>query len=142
MTPSRQETIIHAIHQLALSTAGVSGRVYRSRQEAFSRAATPALVIEPLSNDPQPRRAGVTTMPQRLEVQVLILVDAPIPDQAADAIRVDFHDRLMADVTLGGVAMDIEPGLTRWDQEVNGLAVVSSLYVVAYRTLVKSLTSA
>lgn len=142
MTTSRQETILATIHQLALGTNGVSGRVYRSRQEAFSRAATPAMVIEPLSNAPAPRRAGVTTMPHQLELQVLILVDAPIPDQAADPIRVDFHSRLMADLTLGGVAMDIEPGLTRWDQEVNGIAVVSSLYVVAYRTLVKSLTSA
>ena len=142
MTTSRQEQIITALVQLAQGTIGVEGKVYRSRQEAFSRAATPALVIEPTFNEPQPGKAGVTTMPHRLEVMSLILIDDLIPDHTADSIRVDLHNRIMADLTLGGLAMNIEPGITRWDQEVNGVAVISSVYVVSYRTLIKSLSSA
>jgi hypothetical protein len=99
-------------------------------------------VVECVSNQPNPTRAGVTTMPHSLELRMLLMIDHPIPDQAADPILLDLHDRLMADLTLGGLSMDILPGETRWDQEVNGVAVVSHSYVVSYRTLIKDLTSA
>lgn len=148
MTTSRQELITQAVFGIAEGTAGVEGRVYRNRKEAFSRAATPAMVIEEVSNTPGTRRAVVAatrtggTMTHSLELQVLILIDDPTHAQAADPVRVDFHDRLMDDLTLGGLAMEIIPGVTRWDLEVNGIAVISSLYVVSYRTLIKDLTSA
>jgi hypothetical protein len=142
MTTTIREQITASVFSLVQSTAGLGGRVYRSRVEAFSRGATPALVVECVSNQPNPTRAGVTTMPHSLELRMLLMIDHPIPDQAADPILLDLHDRLMADLTLGGLSMDILPGETRWDQEVNGVAVVSHSYVVSYRTLIKDLTSA
>lgn len=142
MTSSLQERILLALLATLQDLATVAPRIYRSRQEAFSRAAAPALVVEPVSNEPQPNRAGVTTMPHHLEVRLLLLIDAPIPDQAADPILVDIHSRFMADVTLGGLAGNIEPGTTTWGMEVDGVAVVESHYVVKYRTLIKDLTSA
>jgi hypothetical protein len=129
MTTTIREQITASVFSLVQSTAGLGGRVYRSRVEAFSRGATPALVVECVSNQPNPTRAGVTTMPHSLELRMLLMIDHPIPDQAAD-------------LTLGGLSMDILPGETRWDQEVNGVAVVSHSYVVSYRTLIKDLTSA
>lgn len=81
-------------------------------------------------------------MPHDLELRLLLMVDHPIPEQEADPILVDIHQRLMVDLTLGGLSMDVLPGETRWDQEVNGIAVVSSSYVVQYRTLIKDLTDA
>jgi hypothetical protein len=142
LTASIREQITAAVFTKAQSTAGLGGRVYRSRVEAFSRNSTPALVVECVRNTPNPTRAGVTTMPHELEFRFLLMLDDPIPEQAADPILVDLHDRLMLDLTLGGLSMDILPGETRWDQEVNGVAVVTSSYLVQYRTLIKDLTDA
>jgi hypothetical protein len=100
------------------------------------------VVVETVSNEPQPNRAGVTTMPHHLDMRLLLLIDASIPDEAADPILVDIHDRFMLDVTLGGLASNIEPGTTSWGMEVDGLAVVETHYVVKYRTLIKDLTRA
>lgn len=142
MTASIREQITAVVFTKAQSTAGLGGRLYRSRVEAFSRNSTPAMVLECLRNTPNPTRAGVTTMPHALELQFLLMIDQPIPELAADPILVDLHDRLMLDLTLGGLSMDILPGETRWDQEVNGIAVVTTSYVVSYRTLIKDLTDA
>jgi hypothetical protein len=142
MSSSRCELILRALLTSLNGLATVTPRIYRSRQEAFGRAAAPALVVEPVSNEPQPNRAGVTTMPHHLEVRLLLLIDDPIPDQAADPILVDIHNRFMADVTLGGLASNIEPGTTTWGMEPDGVAVVETHYVVKYRTLIKDLTRA
>lgn len=143
MTTSIREQIMALIFTKAQATTGLSGRVYRSRPEAFSRNSTPALVVECVRNTPNPTRAGVTTMPHQLELLFLLMIDQQMPpDQASDPILVDLHNRLMVDLTLGGLSMDILPGETNWDQDVNGIAVVTTSYVVAYRTLIKSLTNA
>ena len=141
MTTSRREHILQALVTTLNGLATVTPRIYRSRQEAFSRGAAPAVVLEPVGNEPEPKRAGVTTLPHGLEVRVILLVDAVIPDQAADPILVDIHDRFMLDVSLGGLAQNIEPGRTVWGMEADGLAVVESYYVVRYRTFIKDLTS-
>lgn len=139
---SIREQITDVVFTKLQSTTLLGGRVYRSRVEAFSRNSTPALVIECVSNTPNPTRAGVTTMPHDLELRLLLMIDHPIPELEGDPILVDIHHRLMVDLTLGGLSMDILPGETRWDQEANGIAVVSSLYVVKYRTLIKDLSHA
>jgi hypothetical protein len=142
MTTSIREQIATVMFSKAESTVGVGGRAYRSRQEAFSRAAAPALVMECLRNTPAPDRGGHTRMPTQLEIRFLLLIDDPIPDRAADPILVDLHNRIMGDLSLGGLASEIAPGETRWDLEGDGVAIVSVLYVVKYQTLTRSLTSA
>ena len=141
MSTSRRELILQELFSLLEGLPRVSPRIYRSRQEALSRGAAPALVLEPLSNEPAPNRAGAATMPHALEVRLLLLVDHPVPDQDADSILVDIHQRLLLDQTLGGLAQNIEPGRTTWAMEADGLAVVETAYLVRYRTLIKDLTS-
>lgn len=142
MSTSRRELILQALMtRLNGLTTVPPQRIFRSRQEAFSRGAAPALVLEPVSNEPEPNRAGITTMPHTLEVRLLLLIDHPIPDQAADPILVDIHQRLMADLTLGGLASNIEPGRTIWGMGDDGVAVVETYYVVKYRTLIQDLTN-
>lgn len=142
MTASIRERILLALMASTAGTVQLGNRIFRSRQEAFSRASFPALVVEPVSDEPAPNRAGLPTMPNSLDLRFLLMIDAPIPDAAADPILVDLHSRLMVDVTLGGIAMNIEPGPTTWGMEVDGVAVVETHYVVKYRTLIKDLTSA
>lgn len=143
MTASIREQITALVFTKAQATAGLNGRVYRSRVEAFSRNSTPAMVMECVRNTPNPTRQGKEFMPHQLELRFLLMIDQQIaPDLAADPILVDLHNRLMVDLTLGGLSMDILPGETNWDQDVNGIAVVTASYVVEYRTLIKSLTNA
>lgn len=141
MTTSIREQITATVFTLAQSTAGVDSRVYRSRVEAFSRGSTPALVVEAARNISEAQKAGIETLPQRLELRFLLMIDAPIPEQAADPILVDLHSRLMADMTLGGLSSGILPGDTVWDLAENGIAVVIVSYVVQYRTRTKSIST-
>lgn len=142
MTSSIREQIAALVFSKAQSTAGLSGRVYRSRVEAFARNSTPALIMECVQNISNADRAGYSTFPQHLELRFLLLIDDPVPDQAADSILVDLHSRIMNDLSLGGLSSEIQPGNTEWDIEVNGVAAVTTSYVVKYKTLIQSLTSA
>jgi hypothetical protein len=42
---TKREQILAAVDTLLAATAGATGRVYRSRQEAFGRNESPAVVI-------------------------------------------------------------------------------------------------
>ena len=138
---SKRERILSAITTALGSTTGVSGRVYRSRVEAFARSECPALVVEPI-NDEASIDTSLPTYTWRLTVRVAVIVRGSIPDQLADPIVSDMHSRLTADLTLGGYAMDIQPinvsfELVESDQPTG---VVMCDYRVLYRTTVSDLS--
>jgi len=138
---SKREHILSAITTALGSTTGVSGRVYRSRVEAFARSECPALVVEPI-NDEASIDTSLPTYTWRLTVRVAVIVRGNIPDQLADPIVSDMHSRLTADLTLGGYAMDIQPinvsfELVESDQPTG---VVMCDYRVLYRTTVSDLS--
>jgi hypothetical protein len=138
---SRREQILSAIATALATTDGVSGRVYRSRVEAFSRDEAPAIIIEP-----GPDRAqtySICKLDWTLDVLVVVHTRGQIPDQLADPILVDAHDKLMADRTLGGLAIDIVPTLSdpqRDKADLTSLWQVNT-YQVRYRTAVDDLSS-
>lgn len=109
MTASIREQILTEIKTRLTATAGVGGRVFRSRAEAVARAEMPCLIVEPIADTAEPI-GGICKTDRRLTVKIAILVHADVPDQAADSILVDLHPRLIsaADTTLGGRALDIE----------------------------------
>jgi hypothetical protein len=138
---SKREHILSAITTALGSTTGVSGRVYRSRVEAFARSECPALVVEPI-NDEASIDTSLPTYTWRLTVRVAVIVRGNIPDQLADPVVSDMHSRLTADLTLGGYAMDIQPinvsfELVESDQPTG---VVMCDYRVLYRTTVSDLS--
>jgi hypothetical protein len=138
---SRREQILSAIATALATTEGVSGRVYRSRVEAFSRNEAPAIIIEP-----GPDRAqtySICKLDWTLDILVVVHTRGQIPDQLADPILVDAHDKLMADRTLGGLAIDIVPTLSdpqRDKADLTSLWQVNT-YQVRYRTAVDDLSS-
>jgi len=138
---SRREQILSAIATALATTDGVSGRVYRSRVEAFSRNEAPAIIIEP-----GPDRAqtySICKLDWTLDILVVVHTRGQIPDQLADPILVDAHDKLMADRTLGGLAIDIVPTLSdpqRDKADLTSLWQVNT-YQVRYRTAVDDLSS-
>jgi hypothetical protein len=140
-TTTRREQILAFIASALEDTEGVSGRVYRSRVEAFSRNEAPALIIEP-GPDPAEVYANCK-LDWRLTLLIVIYTRGQIPDQLADPILLDAHSKLMADRTLGGLVMDIVPTITdpqRDKADLTSLWQVNT-YQVRYRTAVNDLSS-
>lgn len=139
---SKREAILTAVRTALTNTSGVGTRIYRSRVEPMARAESPAIVIEPV-NDTAEQNTSLPTLDWSLTVRISVIVRGLIPDQQADPIVADLHSKLMADLTLGGVAMDIRPQsvnfeLVEADQPVG---IISCDYLIRYRTAAGNLTA-
>jgi hypothetical protein len=138
---SKREQILAAIYTALQGTAGVSTRIYRSRVEPMARNETPAIVVEP-ANITYQQNTSLPKLDSTLRVRVVVIVRANVPDQAADATMVDLHSRIMADLTLGGLAIDVQPTQTTFNivEADQPAGVISCEYDVLYRTQVADLT--
>jgi hypothetical protein len=139
---TKRETIIAAIRTALIGTTGVSTRIYRSRTEPITRGESPAIVVEPLA-DTAAQNTSLPTLDWSLTVRVAVIVRGAIPDQIADPVVESLHAKIMADLTLGGYAIDIQPiGVTFDIVEADQPAgVVMCDYRVQYRTSVTNLAS-
>jgi hypothetical protein len=140
---TRRESILAAIASALAGTTGVSTRIYRSRVEPLSRGESPALVIEPI-NDTAEQNTSLPTLDWSLTVRIAVIVRGNVPDQIADPIVESLHAKLMADLTLGGYAIDVQPQgvnfeLVEADQPAG---VIGCDYLVRYRTSVVNLATA
>jgi hypothetical protein len=143
MTAIKRERIMAAVASALASTTGVGGRVYRSRVEAFARNEAPAIVIEPGNDVPASEPISTCRIDWRLDVLVQIHTRGAIPDQLAAPIVASVHSLLMADQTLGGLALDVWPGTVQHQREQADAAAgwVTCPYSVRYRTSTTDLTS-
>jgi len=139
---TKRESILADIKSTLAGTAQVGTRIYRSRTEPISRGESPAIVVEPLSDSPE-YSLRLDRLDWSLRVRVAVIVRSSVPDQAADAIVEDAHSKIMADLTAGGYALDIEPqGVSFEMVEADQPAgVISMDYLVKYRTLLTDLSS-
>lgn len=140
---TRRETILAAIRTALTGTAGVSTRIYRSRVEPMARAESPAIVIEPVQDQAE-QNTSLPKLDWSLTVRIAVIVRGAVPDQLADPIVEDMHVKLMADLTLGGVAIDIQPQSVSFEMvdADQPAGVVSCDYLVRYRSAVESLSVA
>ena len=138
---TKRERILAALRTALTGTVQVGTRIYRSRVEPFTRGESPAIVVEPV-NDTAQQNTALPTLDWSLTVRVAIIVRGNVPDQLADPIVQSAHGRIMADLTLGGYAIDVQPaGVTFEMIEADQPAGVVSLeYLVRYRTSVADLT--
>jgi hypothetical protein len=138
---TKREQVLTAIRTALTGTTGVGTRIYRSRVEPLSRQESPAIVIEPISDQAQ-QNTSLPTLDWSLTVRVAIIVRGNVPDQLADPIVESAHAKLMADLTLGGYAIDVQPQNVSFElMEADQPAGVISLdYLVRYRTNVADLT--
>jgi hypothetical protein len=139
---TKREQILSAIVTTLAGTTGVSTRIYRSRVEPLARAESPAIVVEPITDQPQ-QNTSLPTLDWSLTVRVAVIVRGTVPDQQADATVQSLHAKLMADLTLGGYAIDVQPSLVNFEmvEADQPAGVISCDYVVRYRTQVADLTS-
>ena len=139
---TRRESILAAIRTALTGTAQVGTRIYRSRVEPMARAESPAIVVEPV-NDNAEQNTSLPRLDWTLNVRVAIIVRGNIPDQIADPIVESMHSKIMADLTLGGLSMDIRPLSVSFDlvEADQPAGVIACDYAVRYRTSVSNLSS-
>ena len=139
---TKRETILAAVRTQLTGTVDVGTRIYRSRVTAIPREESPAIIVEPLRDDPK-LATHLATIDWTLNVRVTVIVRGTIPDQVADPIVASLHSKLMADTTLGGRAIDIMPGSTNWVfADADGAAgEIQCDYRVMYRTTLTDLES-
>ena len=70
---TKREQVLTAIHTALTGTTGVGTRIYRSRVEPLSRQESPAIVIEPISDQAQ-QNTSLPTLDWSLTVRVAIIV--------------------------------------------------------------------
>ena len=138
---TRRETILAAVRTALTGTTGVGTRIYRSRSEPLARSESPAIVVEPVSDQAQ-QNTSLPTLDWSLTVRVAVIVRGLVPDQQADPIIESLHSKLMADLTLGGISIDIQPVSVQFDmiEADQPAGVISCNYLIRYRTAVSNLT--
>lgn len=139
---TRRERILRAITTALAGTTGVGTRIYRSRVTALARQESPAIVVEPVS-DTAEQNTALPRLDWSLTVRIAVVVRGDVPDQLADATVQSLHAKVMADLTLGGYAIDVQPQSVSFDMvdadQPGG--VISCDYLVRYRTQVADLTT-
>ena len=139
---SKREDILDAIKTALANTTGVGTRIYRSRTLPLAqRSQLPSLIIE-WSNDAAEQNTSLPTLDWSLSVTVTVLSSGDVPDEQADATVVSMHQKMMADLTLGGEAIDVQPSTVSFEA-IDGdspIGVTSCEYIVLYRTEVGDLT--
>lgn len=139
---TKRELILEAIKTALTGSATLGATVYRSRMTPLARGESPAVIVEPVRNDVE-QNTCLPTLDHSMQVRVAVIVRGEIPDQLADPIIAAAHSAIMADLTLGGLAIDVQPGETEFtmqdaDQPVG---VIFSIYIVRYRTSVGDLST-
>jgi len=139
---TKREQILAQIASTLASTAGVSGRVYRSRVTAAARAESPMIVIEPV-NDTSQQLTSLPKLDWTMRVRVVVIVRSVNTYTDADPIIESMHSKIMSDLTLGGYAIDVQPVLTTFEflDADQPAGVFSNEYDVKYRTAVADLTT-
>ena len=139
---TRRESILTTIASSLAGTTGVSTRIYRSRVEPIARNESPAIVVEPISDQANTDVSFCKT-DWSLTVRIAVIVRGSIPDQQADVIVESLHAKVMADQTIGGYAMSIEPRGVQFDmiEADQPAGVIACDYLIRYRTAVANLAT-
>lgn len=146
---SRQELAIREIMTILAGAAGVTGRVYRERTEAFVRGEFPAIVVYPVAATRDPDSTCRDTW--NLRVHCDILVSGGPTSELTDPIWVSAHALLMANQSLGGHATGIEPWprseggppALQWERPdgENNPGILSTAWLVRVRTMEGDVTA-
>jgi len=139
---TKRESILAAIKTTLAGTTGVGTRIWRSRVQALARQESPAIVVEPISDNAE-QNTSLPTLDWSLTVRVAVIVRGDVPDQQADATVESLHSKMMADLTLGGYAIDVQPQGVSFDlvEADQPAGVIACDYLVRYRTSLTDLTS-
>ena len=141
MADTRRELILARIASNLSSITGAT--VYRSRVEPLARGEVPAVIVEPINDQPVDTNF-YDKLDWTMRVRVTTLARAAVPDDDSDTYTQQVHQKLMADQTVNGYALDLTPDRTDfslYEADVP-LGIISQDFLVRYRTSRTSLTTA
>jgi hypothetical protein len=141
MADTRRELILARIASNLSSITGAT--VYRSRVEPLARGEVPAVIVEPINDQPVDT-SFYDKLDWTMRVRITTLVRAAIPDDDSDTYTQQVHQKLMADQTVNGYALDLTPDRTDFSlyEADIPLGIISQDFLVRYRTSRTSLTTA
>ena len=140
MADTKRELILARIKTNLDSISGAT--VYRSRVEPLARGEVPAVIVEPVNDQPNDTNF-YDKLDWTLRARVTTLVRNDVQDDASDTYTQQVHALLMADQTLNGYALDLTPDRTDfslYEADVP-LGVISQDFLVRYRSSRTDLTS-
>lgn len=141
MADTRRELILARIKSNLDSITGAT--VYRSRVEPLARGEVPAVIVEPINDQPVDTNF-YDKLDWTMRVRITTLVRAAVPDDDSDTYTQQVHAKLMADQTVNGYALDLTPDRTDFSlyEADIPLGIISQDFLVRYRTSRTSLTTA
>ena len=141
MADTRRELILA---RLKTNLDAISGAtIYRSRDEPLTRSEAPAIIIEPISDQPTDTNF-YDKLDWTMRVRVSTIVRAALPDDESDTYTQAVHLKLMADQTVNSYALDLTPDRTDFNliEADLPLGIISQDFIVRDRTSRTNLTSA
>ncbi len=141
---TKREQILDALKTVLESVTtptALSGRVERSLKVGTDRQEAPVVIVEPINDTPQ--NESIYRLNWRLLVRISLIVRGAVPDRVADPIIESIHEAIMADISLGGLSMDVEPGQVNFDLvNADGSGGIIPIdYVVVYQTSRESMST-
>lgn len=115
--------------------------IYTDWNYAIKAVDTPCIVVE-MGDEPAPQRVLIGAEDRSMQIKISVIGSADDAATVIDPIVAEVHKRLVADRTLGGLSMDVQPGaITRQrDNTMDRPALVTELvYQVEYRTTMTSM---
>ena len=133
---SKREQILARIKTNLTGTTGVGSRIFRSRSEPLTRAESPSLVIEFVTDQPTINSATYLKLDWTLRVRIVVVVRSQTPDTSADPTIESLHTKIVSDPTLGGLAIDVRPSTVTFDviEADQPAGVVFCEYEIDYRS--------
>jgi hypothetical protein len=140
---TKREQILAAIKTNLANTTGVSTRIYRSRVEALTRAETPAIIIEPVSDTPQDTNSFNNKITWEFKIRISVIARGSTPDNVADPTIESLHTKVLNDPYIGGLAIDVRPSTTTFEllEADEPAGVIGCEFDIEYRTSYNSLTT-
>ena len=136
---TKQEQVLQAL-TTKLTTDLPSVLVTRARVYPFEQVELPSASIE--SRGVVPSDSAVGAMDWDLSFDITFYIESSQPETDFDPIFSTLFNSLLSDRSLGGLAMDIEPGPIQYDrfqgEKEIGQAVVS--FTIKFRTTTNDLT--
>jgi len=140
---SKREQILAKIKTQLTGTTGVGTRIYRSRVEPMTRDESLSLVIEFVTDEPTVNSATYLKIDWTLRVRIVVVVRSQTPDTSLDPTVESLHSKIVADPTLGGLAIDVRPATVSFDviEADQPAGIITCEYEVDYRSSYNDLST-
>ena len=140
---SKREQILAALKTTLAGTTGVSTRIYRSRIEPITNGESPAVVIEPITDEPSTNNSSYLKIDWTLRVRIVVIIRGTIPDSVGDPTVESLFSKVLTDPTVGGLAKDIRPATQTFEvlEADTPAGIITCEFEIDYRTSYNSLST-